>query len=118
MARMKAKQVAILTYHKHPGENGSETEFNEQTLILPTGETTPVTLAERGVCLSNPLWVREIRKLSERGHQTAVLATAYQADLTVIAAAMFARWSQENYFKYRRENYGLDRLADYIVQKR
>ena len=26
---------------------------------------------------------------------------------------MFARWSQENFFKYARENYGLDRLADY-----
>jgi len=76
-------------------------------LILPTGETTPVKLAERGVCLSNGLWVREIRKLSERGHQTAVLATDYQANLTVIGARIpsaklrtgLARWSQENYFK-------------------
>jgi hypothetical protein len=57
MARMKTKQVAVLTYHKHPGENWPESEFNEQTLILPTGETTQVKLAERGVCLSNGLWV-------------------------------------------------------------
>ncbi len=28
---------------------------------------------------------------------------------------MFARWSQENFFKYMRENYNLDRLADYSV---
>jgi len=116
IARMKAKQVAVLTYHKHPGDDWPETEFNEQTLILPTGETTQVKLAERGVCLSNNLWVREIRKLSERGHQTAVLATDYQADLTVIGARMFARWSQENYFKYMREHYGLDKLADYSVE--
>ena len=117
MARMKTKQVAVLTYHKHPGENWPESEFNEQTLILPTGETTQVKLAERGVCLSNGLWVREIRKLSERGHQTAVLATDYQANLTVIGARMFARWSQENYFKYMREHYGLDKLADYSTEE-
>jgi hypothetical protein len=61
--------------------------------------------------------VREIRKLSERGHQTAVLATDYQANLTVIGARMFARWSQENYFKYMREHYGLDKLADYSTEE-
>jgi hypothetical protein len=116
MARMKAKQVAILTYHKYPGDDWSETEFSEQPLILPTGQTTLVKLAERGVCLSNKLWVREIRKLTERGHQTAILSTDYQSDLTVIGATMFARWCQENFFKYMREHYGLDKLADYGVE--
>jgi hypothetical protein len=61
MARMKTQQVAVLTYHKYPGEDWLETEFYEHTLILPTGETAQVKLAERGVCLSNKLWVREIR---------------------------------------------------------
>jgi hypothetical protein len=109
MTRMKAKPVvAVLTYHKYPGEDWLETEFYEHTLTLPTGETTQAKLAERGVCLSNKLWVREIRKLTEGGHQTAILATDYQADITLIGAKMFARWCQENYFKYRREHYGLD----------
>ena len=81
---MKAQQVAVLTYHKYPGDNWSETEFSGHRLTLPTGQTTRVKLAERGVCLSNKLWVREIRKLTERGHQTAILATDYQADLTFI----------------------------------
>jgi hypothetical protein len=61
MVRMKAKQVAILTYHKYPGDDWSETGFYEHTLTLPMGETTQVKLAERGGCLSNKLWVREIR---------------------------------------------------------
>jgi hypothetical protein len=113
---MKAQQVAVLTYHKYPGEDWLETEFSEYTLTLPTGEITQVKLAERGVCLSNKLWVREIRKLTEGGHQTAILATDYQADLTHIGAKMFARWCQENYFKYMREHYGLDKLADYSVE--
>lgn len=116
MARMKAKQVACLTYHKYPGDDWLETEFSEHLLTLPTGQTTHVKLAERGVCLSNKLWVREIRKLTERGHQTSILATDYQADLTLIGATMFARWSQENYFKYMREHYSLDKLADYSIE--
>ncbi len=68
---MKAQQVAVLTYHKYPGEDWLETEFSEHSLTLPTGEVTSVKLAERGVCLSDNLWVREIRKLTERGHQTS-----------------------------------------------
>ncbi len=116
MARMKAKQVAVLTYHKYPGDDWLETEFHEHILTLPTGQTTHVKLAERGVCLSNKLWVREIRKLTERGHQTAILATDYQTDLTLIGASMFARWCQENYFKYMREHYSLDRLVAYSTE--
>ena len=117
MARLKAKQIAVLTYHKYPGEDWSETEFHEHTLTLPMGGKTQVKLAERGVCLSNKLWVREVRKLTERGHQTAIISTDYQSDLTRIAAPMFARWCQENYFKYMREHYGLDKLSDYSTEE-
>ena len=33
-----------------------------------------------------------------------------------LAVAMFARWSQENFFKYCREHFGLDKLVDYCVE--
>jgi len=36
-------------------------------------------LAERETQLSNKFWVREIRKLTESGHQTALLTTNFQA---------------------------------------
>ena len=64
-------------------------------------------LAERGTQLSNKMWVREIRKLSDQGHQTAILTTNFQAGLMTVAASLFARWCQENFFRYRREHYGL-----------
>ena len=57
--------------------------------------------------------MREIRKLTEGGHQTAILATDYQSDLTLIWAKMFARWCQENYFKYMREHFDLDRVIEH-----
>ncbi len=112
-ARLKAQRIAILTYHKYPAQQWAREEFSEQILIHPNGETSAVQLAERGTCLSNGLWVREIRSLSENGHQTAILSTDYRSDLSRCATAMFARWNQENFFKYMREHYGLDRLVEY-----
>ena len=57
----------------------------------------------------------EIRALSETGHQTAILSTDYRSDLARSAATMFARWNQENFFKYMREHYGLDRLVEHGI---
>lgn len=63
------------------------------------------------------MWVREIRKQTESGHQTSVLATDYRSNAAPVAAAMFARWSQENFFRYMREHYGLDSLIDYATEE-
>ena len=116
LQRMKALRIACLTYHKYPGEDWPEEEFVTTRLQLPSGETLTMDLAERGTRLSNALWVREVRKRSERGHQTAVLSTDYGSDAPPLALAMFARWSQENFFKYAREHFALDRLVDYRTE--
>jgi hypothetical protein len=70
-------------------------------------------LAERGSQLSNKLWLREIRKLTDSGHQTSILTTNFQSPMTTLAVSLFARWSQENFFRYMREHYSLDRLIEY-----
>jgi len=113
LQRMKSQRVACLTYHKYPGDDWREEEFSPHQVKLPTAQVVEMKLAERGTCLSNQLWVREIRKLTERGHQTAILCTDYRSEAAPVAVAMFARWSQENFFKYAREHYNLDRLVDY-----
>lgn len=110
---MQQERIAILSYHKYPGENWAVEEFTECSVRLASGEEVTMKLAERGTMLSNRLWVREVRKLSEGGHQTSILSTNYQADYTRLAVSMFARWSQENFYKYMRQHYGLDRLAEY-----
>ena len=111
-ARLKAQQMACLTDHKFPGEPWADAEFAAQAVRLANGETVCMDLAERGTCLSNGLWVRERRKRSERGHQTAILSTDDRTAAAPLAAAMFARWSQENFFKYARQHFQLDRLVD------
>jgi hypothetical protein len=116
LARMKAKRVACMTYHKYPGDDWPVEEFHPYSLEMPGGQKTEMKLAERGSCLSNRLWVREIRKLTERGHQTAIITTDYRLNPAPLAVAMFSRWSQENFFKYAREHYNLDRLVDYRIE--
>ena len=70
-------------------------------------------LAERGTRLGKNVWVREIRKLTETGHQVSILSTNFEAGATSIAAHMFARWSQENFFQYMMQHFSIDRLVDY-----
>jgi hypothetical protein len=70
-------------------------------------------LAERGTRLSNGLRVRQVRKLSYSGKQTAILSTNYENDPMRLAASMVARWSQENFFRYMLQHHDLDRLAEY-----
>jgi hypothetical protein len=112
---METRRIAILSYHKFAGPDWPAEEFQACEVTLAGGEKVAMALAERVTVLSNGLRVREIRKRSESGHQVSILATNRVLEQGRLAAAMFARWSQENFYKYMREHYGLDRLAEYAV---
>ena len=106
------QRIACLTYRKKPGADWPVEEFQKVEVQLNNGEVTIMELAERGVYLGS-LWMREIRKRSAQGQQTAVVGTDYQSAMRVLAPTMFGRWSQENFLKYMREHFGLDRLIEY-----
>jgi hypothetical protein len=110
------QRIACHTYRKYPGQDWAESEFSQQTVRGPRGEQWQMKLAERGSWLGETVWVREIRKLTETGHQTAVISTDFQSGASQIAVQMFSRWSQENYFKYMIEHYNLDRLVEYETE--
>ena len=110
---MRQERIAVITYHKFPGPPWADEEFTSRPVKLVHGEEVTLDLAERGVRLSNDLWVREVRHRDRCGHQTSILATDYVGNLDRVSAAMFARWCQENFFKYMIEHYGLDRLIEY-----
>jgi len=99
MLRLKKKHVACITYHKYPGEDGSRSEFGSHPVRLVTGDVVEMMLAERGTYLGKKLWLRELRKLTKSGPQTAVIATHYHMDFITIAVSMFARGSPENFFR-------------------
>lgn len=114
---MKEKySIAVITYNKYPKKDWSENEFSKHLIELHGGTVEEMLLAERGTRLSNGLWVREVRKLSENNHQTSILSTDYESDFMVIASRIFRRWSQENFFKYMREHFSLDRMITYDTE--
>ena len=92
-------RIACQTYNKYPGDDWPVEEFAEVRVAMPFGQVVTMPLAERGKKMKNGLWMREIRKRSESGHQTSILSTDYVSDAGPVAGHMFTRWSQENFFK-------------------
>jgi hypothetical protein len=110
------KRIACVTYHKFPGQPWPDSEFCECKVELAHGAAVTMKLAERGTRLGCGLWVREVRKLAEGGHQTSVISTEYRCEATSVAGRMFSRWSQENFFRYMIQHFDLDALAGYFVE--
>lgn len=110
---MWGQRIACQTYHKYPGEDWPVSEFAEQVVELPHGEPVRMLLAERSTPLGNKVSMREIRKLTDTGHQVSILSTNPQAPTASVAGHMFARWSQENFFQYMMQHFAIDRLVDY-----
>jgi DNA-binding MarR family transcriptional regulator len=118
-ARMwRAHRIACITYHKHPAEPWPVSWFEEKTAIMPGGETVTMCLAEMGTLLGsgkNAFWVREVRKLTDSGHQTSLISSAYDLPHTQLAVRMFSRWCQENFFRYMKQHFEIDMLCEYGV---
>jgi hypothetical protein len=112
-AELKAQRIGVLTYHKYPGEPWSAEEFSPRSVRLVSGEVVEGSWAERGTCLSNGLWMREARAREADGSQSSILSSNLRLELVQMGALMPARWSQENFLKYMREHFGLDRLIEY-----
>jgi hypothetical protein len=60
-------------------------------------------------------WMRQVRKLTDSGHQTSVISTAFDLPHPQLAARMFSRWCQENFFNYMMQHFDIDVLLDYGV---
>lgn len=112
---LQKDRIAALTYHRYPEEDWPLEEFQEQAVKLANGATVRVKLAERGTKVGKRpwLWAREVRRLVDGNRQISMVSTHFAGDAGSLAAALMARWSQENFFKYMREHYGLDALAEY-----
>ena len=116
------KRIAICTYNKNVQDKWPEEEFAPYTEVNLAGEAEQMELAERGVLLQNKnsskkIWAREIRKKTSSGHQTSIITTNYMLSTILIGIYMFARWSQENFFRYVMENFGIDTLVSYLNEK-
>ncbi len=106
-------RIACQTYNKYPKDDWPETEFNTIFLDTPFGITKEVKMAERGVCRLKDFWIREVRQLTENGHQISIYSTGFHVESNHILVHMDCRKSQENFFKYGRQEYNIDTLGSY-----
>lgn len=110
------KRIGAITYRKNVKDNWPESEFLESEVTVPGGGNTRMKLAMRETTLTaskSSIPVTEVRRLTETGHQTAVITTAQRLGNTVIAGRMFSRWCQENFFAYMMEHFDIDGLIQY-----
>ena len=109
-------RVAILSYHKFPKDDWPVELFEECEVLLVNGETVKMRLAEKESFIGsakNGCPVREIRKLTDSGHQTSIITTLFEPPAKDIAPMMFARWCQENFFRYMKEHFMFDALTQH-----
>ena len=113
--RLARRGIAVITWHKgFRGDPWPEGEFRTVRAPLhgPGGAgAVEVRLAERRIRLNKGPEVRQIRRLLDSGRQVPLVTTDMHAPVERVAGALFSRWSQENFFRYMREEFGLDALA-------
>ena len=114
-AKWKEEKFDVLTYRKGKSSRWQERFFSTVKGTVG-GEKVEYRLAERTVKLSNGLQVREVRRLMDDGHQTAVITTNEKLSTLAIAHRMFSRWRQENFFRYMRHEFALDHLCTHEVE--
>lgn len=107
----KTYRIAIITYRKNVKDKWDELLFHETDIQSVSG-TISMHICEMGTLL-NGHWFREIRKLSQLDHQTAIITTHPTLEIGEIAIKMFTRWTQENFFKYVIENFDFDKMIEY-----
>jgi hypothetical protein len=108
------ERIAAITYHRYPKEDWPEEEFREESVELVRGVTVKWQLAEREIVTGRKqVRLREVRRRAEGGRQISVVSTHFGVEGRQLAAWLLARWSQENFFRYMRQHFGLDALVEY-----
>jgi hypothetical protein len=108
-------RVAVLTYKKNVKDKWAESDFKEHETEIDSN-IVKMDLCEKTIKMDN-VELREIRKKGTGSHQTSIVTTNKKLTTILIAIKMFCRWTQENFFKYLRSDYDLDRIAHYIVNE-
>jgi hypothetical protein len=107
------QRIGAITYRKNVKDVWPESEFTDTEVTMPDGVRLTMKLAMRETRLGDTLSVKEVRRLTASGHQTAVISTAHGLDNVMIAGRMFSRWCQENFFAYMMQHYDIDGLVQY-----
>ena len=105
----------VITYRKGKVEPIPEDQFTEHEVIGNHGSSKTWLLHDRIVTVGSGkdrLQMRQVTRL-QNGHQTHIVTTRTDLSASEVAHRMFHRWTQENFFKYMRDEFALDALLQY-----
>ena len=103
----------ILTYRKGKWQRIPRKQFGIQMRRIE-GRKISYELNDKPILLlGRKLRLRQVTRLREEDHQTAVVTSRWDLSAVEVAYRTFERWRQENFFKYQREEYAIDALVDY-----
>ena len=136
-ARLSAAGFDLITYRKGKGKPRAADQFSlqrrkidgtwrEYTLCDRPRVRVGALPAEKGRKRKKAgaqkktrryLWMREVRVLRQDGRQTPIFTNRRDLSAAMVAYRIFARWRQENYFKYMDEEFALDALVEYGAEE-
>ena len=100
---------------------GKETEKLPEPQTITTfkqiKDTNTIKITKKYTKKKRHLFIREVRRLTDTGHQTSIKCTNYKFPIIHVGIYMFARWRQENFFKYMIHNFNIDTLISYFNNK-
>jgi hypothetical protein len=103
----------VMTYRKGKATPVPAGEFKEYTGKVDGTEVQYELADQRVTLLKGKLTMRQVTRLRENGKQTQILTNRFDLPTIEVPFRMFARWRQENFFKYMAEEFALDALVDY-----
>jgi transposase len=103
----------IITYRKGRFRHVSEKRFVLRKARLENRSVQYVLHDQPIRLLKGKLRLRQVIRLTDTGHQTAIVTSRWDLRDIEVAYRMFERWRQENFFKYMRQEYLIDALIDY-----
>ncbi len=105
----------IITYRKGYKRRIPKNQFGN-CRTRQGGKVFTYSLADQEVrLLKGKLRLRQVTRRMDNGHQTAILTSRRDLSAAQVAYRMFERWRQENFFKYLKEEFALDALAEHAV---
>lgn len=107
-------RIAVITYRKNVQDQWDANRF-ERIDVQVLNHVINMDLCEQETELGG-YYMREIRRLGVSGHQTAIITTHPHLETRQVAGRMFARWSQENFFRYLIQDYDFDKMISFGVE--
>lgn len=108
-------RIAVITYKKFVKDEWEDQCFEkhetEQNHMNQTYEIAEKQIQNQGINL------REIRVKGKHDKQTSLVTTHPKLEKVTAATYLFNRWIQENFFRYGRQDYALDKITEYTVNE-